>query len=157
MVDDLIYEEEQDLFIKSLTQEQYDSLMQKVWSGASSDITAKFNDQLLARAKNKLYRDSDTRSFVKFVLSQAKCVKPKEYQDKVYQEAVKRSLSKEEYWAVPVRGFKGTRLQWYQYQQQEKDLETRRKSGQPIHELRRYNTILDVRKPEVSEKCLIEA
>ena len=91
--------------------------MQQVWTGASSDVTARFNDQILARAKNQLYRDSDTRSFVKFILSEAKMKKPKEYMEKVYQEAVKRSLKKEDYWGPPPHGFKGTRLQWYKYKE----------------------------------------
>ena len=89
--------------------------MQQIWAGKtqSPDISRKYNCYLKKRLDNKVQKESDTRSFVKFILSQGKKAKPKECKNKVYQEACKQTIKKEDYWEAPPRGWQGTRLQWY--------------------------------------------
>lgn len=112
----------------------------------NAEVTTKFNCYLLKRANNKIQSDSDTRDFVKFVLRKEKVVKPKEHIDKVHQEALKRSIKKEDYWEAPPHGWKGTRLQWYQHKHKECDIKSQEKNGERVNSLKRFGTIRDLPK-----------
>jgi hypothetical protein len=57
-------------------------------------------------------RDTDVRQKIRDILNASPLPKGKESSNRFYKEAVKRSLTKREYWAPPPGKYKGTRLQW---------------------------------------------
>jgi hypothetical protein len=62
-------------------------------------------------------KSPDNRSLVRSILRDDPCKKSlKKDKSKVFREALKRSITPDQYWSPKPSGFKGNKLQWSNYQ-----------------------------------------
>ena len=122
-----------------MTREEYDDVMQQIWSGEGDErFNERYNSQILQRAKNRLYREADNRQMIRTILYNDPLLMEYKDRTRAYREAMNRAVPTKELWDRPPADYKGTQHQWIWHKEQEA-LDAK------VHEEGRRRTIEEMR------------